>query len=340
MSRQDAPPTRTRRRFAAGLALAALGVGSGCVESSGSTPSNASSGGAAEGGTEGGTDDGTEGADGGTADPSVLGGYLSDALGYDGTIADRRGRDEVRVSVGVPVEGYDAVGPNAFDPPAVHVDAGTTVVWEWTGDGSHDVVAEDGTFDSGGPTHEDGHTFERVFETDGVYRYRCRPHRSLGMKGAVVVGDDYEAVTPSPTETPPPDVVPGSADRTFDGWLDPVDDYRGVVDLTDRSEVSVAVLASGGEYRFTPPAIRVEAGTTVAWQWPEYGGAGGREVVAVPDTDAVEDGAWPPEDPAFASERVGEPGHAFSHTFTETGVYPYACGPHLAIGMRGVVEVV
>ena len=31
---------------------------------------------------------------------------------------------------------------------------------------------------------------------------------------------------------------------------------------------------------------------------------------------------------------------SFQHTFEETGVYTYYCQPHLALGMKGVVEVV
>ena len=63
------------------------------------------------------------------------------------------------------------------------------MVWEWTGEGgTHNVVAEDGPFESE-TVDGDGHTFEHTFDAVGTYRYVCTPHRSLGMKGAVVVGD-------------------------------------------------------------------------------------------------------------------------------------------------------
>jgi hypothetical protein len=65
-------------------------------------------------------------------------------------------------------------------------------VWEWTGQGgAHNVVAENGAFDSGEPVGEEGTTFEYTFADAGegdVFRYACSPHRGVGMKGAVAVG--------------------------------------------------------------------------------------------------------------------------------------------------------
>lgn len=110
-------------------------------------------------------------------------GYLSDASNFDGTTVDRRGESEVTVAVGA--QGNN--GAFAFAPPAVQVDPGTTVVWEWTGEGGqHNVVSEDGTFESA-LAGEAGHTYEYTFEEGGVFTYFCQPHKGLGMKGAVVV---------------------------------------------------------------------------------------------------------------------------------------------------------
>jgi halocyanin-like protein len=91
----------------------------------------------------------------------------------------------VTVEVGVDNGGQ----PYGFGPPAVRIDPGATVVWEWTGKGgSHNVVAEDGSFESD-LASEAGYTFSHTFESKGVYKYVCTPHQSLGMKGAIVVGD-------------------------------------------------------------------------------------------------------------------------------------------------------
>jgi halocyanin-like protein len=124
------------------------------------------------------------------------GGWLSDTSNYDGTTVDATGQSEVTISVGA--EGNN--GDFAFDPPAIHVDPGTTVVWEWTGNGGrHNVVAESGADFESELTDEQGHTFEQTFEEDALVKYFCRPHESLGMKGVVVVG-----TPPTPEATPTP----------------------------------------------------------------------------------------------------------------------------------------
>ena len=103
---------------------------------------------------------------------------------YEGVI-DQTGQSEVRVQVGTEANG----GPFGFDPAAIRVDPGTTVVWEWTGEGGvHNVAEVDGDFESE-LIDEEGATFEHTFETDGVSRYVCAPHEAMGMKGAVVVGE-------------------------------------------------------------------------------------------------------------------------------------------------------
>jgi len=110
--------------------------------------------------------------------------YLSDADNYDGSISDRTGQDEVSVDVGAEGNG----GGFAFGPPAIRIETGSTVVWEWTGMGGlHNVVAENGTFDSGDPVSNPDATFEFTFTETGTWLYFCNPHKALGMKGAVIV---------------------------------------------------------------------------------------------------------------------------------------------------------
>lgn len=117
-----------------------------------------------------------------SGDSSDFDGWFDNVSNYDGVI-DETGADEVTVAVGAAGNG----GGLAFEPAAVRIDSGATVVWEWTGDGgTHNVVAEDGSFGSD-ISGEAGHTFERAFEESGAYRYACEPHERMGMKGAVVV---------------------------------------------------------------------------------------------------------------------------------------------------------
>jgi halocyanin-like protein len=108
--------------------------------------------------------------------------WLSNVGNYDGETVDRTGADSVTVIVG----GGDGL---VFEPPAVRVTTGTTVVWEWSGKGGqHNVKAEDGSFESELATAE-GTTFEHTFEEAGAVPYLCVPHQVVGMKGVVDVVD-------------------------------------------------------------------------------------------------------------------------------------------------------
>ena len=139
-------------------------------------------------------EDNSSGGSGGSgqSQPPDFGGWLSDADNYSGSVTDMRGEEEVTVEVGTQGNG----GPNAFSPAAIHVDVGTTVQFEWTGDGVHNVVEDGGGYSSGNAVGAAGVNFEHTYEESGISKYYCDPHLGLGMKGAVVVGDDYPAIQP------------------------------------------------------------------------------------------------------------------------------------------------
>lgn len=143
-----------------------------------------------------------------------------------------------------------------------------------------------------------------------------------GTSGDGGAESETETETPEPTEN---DAGGSGSTESFDGWLDGVGNYDGVVDETGADEVTVEVgtEANGGYYGFNPAAVRVSAGTTVVWEWT---GQGSNHNVAA-------------EDGSFESELVGEEGHTFTHTFEEAGTTEYACTPHEAMGMKGVVVV-
>ncbi len=113
-------------------------------------------------------------------------GWFDDVDNYEGTV-DRTGEETVEVMVGAGDQGI------RYDPPAIQVDPGTEVVWEWTGEGGdHNVVTEDGPAELESElTAESGHTysFEFTDEHEGTTTYGCTPHIPVGMKGAVAVGD-------------------------------------------------------------------------------------------------------------------------------------------------------
>jgi len=115
-------------------------------------------------------------------DTTEFEGWFEDVDNYTGVV-DKTGENRPRVAVGA--EGNH--GNFAFEAAAIEVSTGTTVVWEWTGEGgSHDVVDKGGEFESD-LQQPKGATFEHTFENSGVYKYVCTPHETLGMKGIVVV---------------------------------------------------------------------------------------------------------------------------------------------------------
>lgn len=119
---------------------------------------------------------------------------FSELEDVDGGIEDLRGESEVTVEVGASGNG----GNVAFSPAGVWVDPGTTVIWEWTGEGGdHNVVTTDGPAELESElVGESGHTYEFEFTEDhaGITNYQCEPHSGLGMLGAVAVGDDVPTV--------------------------------------------------------------------------------------------------------------------------------------------------
>ncbi|WP_440991048.1 halocyanin domain-containing protein [Haloarchaeobius baliensis] len=240
-----------------------------------------------------------------------LAAWFEDVDNFDGLV-DARGESEVSVAVGSPGNG----GAFGFGPAAVRVDPGTTVVWEWTGEGGmHNVAATDGAYESELLT-AGGETFEHTFADAGVSTYVCTPHEAMGMKAAVVVGDV------------PVDIGLGGlveVEPDYGDWFDGVENYAGTVDMRGQDEVTIAVGAAGngGNHAFEPAAVRVDQGTTVVWEWTGEGGAHD-----VQDSDGV-----------FASEPTDVAGATYSLAFDGDGISTYACTSGASDAMRGAVVV-
>jgi len=186
-----------RRRFLRLGGIAALGVVAGCSTDTESDTPTADSGDEDGGSTPTAAPTATPAGTPAGGAEFDFGGWLSDTSNYDGTTADMRGNGSVTIDVGAAANS----GAFGFAPPAVRVDPGTAVTWEWTGDGgSHNVVARSGAeFRSGDPTGEAGTTFSRTFDDAGVVTYYCDPHRGMGMKGAIVVGEPDGTATATPS---------------------------------------------------------------------------------------------------------------------------------------------
>lgn len=184
---------RGRRTVLRGVGTVAVaGLVAGCGSSRGDGDSEGGNGGSGDSSDESPESDspGADSSDGAgdtetpTADrQTTVEAHLADTSNFDGFV-DRTGTESVAVAVGA--EGNGAFF--AFDPPAVRVDAGTTVTWEWTGQGAvHNVSAVEGADFESETTDAEGHMFEYTFDEPGTVLYVCVPHRGTGMKGAVVV---------------------------------------------------------------------------------------------------------------------------------------------------------
>ena len=97
-----------------------------------------------------------------------------------------------QASVLVKAKGVACAPSNRYEPRAVSVNRGTTVVWR-SACGKHTVTAYGGNW-SKDTTISKGQTTSRKFGSRGTFRYRCRFHSSLsggtcsGMCGRVSVG--------------------------------------------------------------------------------------------------------------------------------------------------------
>jgi halocyanin-like protein len=161
-----------RRRFVKITGVAAAAGVTGCIGGGGN-------------GDDG--EDGENGEDGGDGNGGGGGGADTTA-GQDGNYSDMTGQSEVTVDVGAGSQGFK------FDPADITIDAGTTVRWVWTGQGSqHNVVEADGDQPLDDPSFEselvatEGHEFTHTFEEAGTYDYVCSVHTAQNMVGSVQV---------------------------------------------------------------------------------------------------------------------------------------------------------
>jgi len=207
------------------------------------------------------------GGGGGASGQPVWPSYVSDAR--DQGYQDWRGQSEATIEVGAGPESL------AFSPTRTWVDPGTTITWEWTGEGGdHNVVANDGTFDSGDTINEGGTTFEHTFESVGMYTYHCAPHEALGMKGAIAVGD-VETQTPRQTATRTAIEEPSLPDSA-QAWTYSEGDDGSAGDVIETSDGNYLFLGStelGATGIRNAWLVKVDTSGDVLWS-QTYGGNG------------------------------------------------------------------
>ena len=285
----------SRREFLLSTAVTGVAATAGCLTSGATDEAEP---------TQNGTPETTPTETPETETPDDLDAWLEGANGYDGDT--RRFGPSEQPTIAVGEETDDGM---AFSPVVVEVPPMTDVEWNWTGHGGqHNVVALDGTFDSGNTNAQAGTSYEFFFEETGEYAFVSEPDD--GMRGAVIV-------------TEPPTTGYDAVDE----WLANASNFDGTV--TDRTDsdtatVRVGTEGNGGTFAFDPPALRISAGSTVRWEWT---GNGGGHNVAFEDADIDPSDVTPDADTTF------------QHTFEEPGQYRYSCLPHQGLGMKGAIVV-
>jgi plastocyanin len=90
------------------------------------------------------------------------------------------------LGVGVAQAGGASVdGSNfSFKPATIRINKGGKVKWHWV-NGRHTVTFVKGSYDK--KLTRSHRTRSRTFKRRGRFKYYCRFHRSLGMRGKVVV---------------------------------------------------------------------------------------------------------------------------------------------------------
>jgi halocyanin-like protein len=232
--------------------------------------------------------------------------WVADANGYRSEWPRYGPTQRPTIAVGEPTD--DGI---AFAPAVIEVAPLTEVTWDWTGHGGqHNVVALDGSFDSGRTNAQAGTCFTHFFSEPGTHAFVSEPDRDAGMRGAVLVREPpttgYEAV---------------------DEWLLPATNFDGsIADRTDAetATVSVGTFGNRGAFAFSPPVLKISPGTRVSWDWT--GNGGGHNVVF--------------EDAAAGDDEIYAGGGVhLEHTFEAAGIYRYSCKPHHSLGMRGAIIV-
>lgn len=80
----------------------------------------------------------------------------------------------------------------AFRPLVVNAQPGDTIVWQNMS--GHDTTSMSGMIPEGAEEWSSklGEIYSITVEKEGIYLYKCTPHSSMGMMGAIVVGGNSD----------------------------------------------------------------------------------------------------------------------------------------------------
>lgn len=130
-------------------------------------------------------------------------------------------------------------GGNCFIPDILTVEVGTTVVWASVGKRPHDVVADDGSFQS--QYLYPGDTWDWTFSTVGEYPYYCSLHGDRGGVGHAGKITVVARGAAPPTAVPPGGgaAVPGGGSGATGGSVPGVQAPAAPVLVDTRIKVAI-----------------------------------------------------------------------------------------------------
>ena len=79
-----------------------------------------------------------------------------------------------------------------FQPLVVFAEPGDTIVWQNMA--GHDAASMNGMIPEGAEAWQSkmGEIYSITVDKEGTYLYKCTPHASLGMMGAIIVGGNTD----------------------------------------------------------------------------------------------------------------------------------------------------
>jgi plastocyanin len=178
----------------------------------------------------------------------------------------RRGLIMLAVALAVPAFAHAQgsvteveTGDSFFEPEAVETDAGVeSVRWAWSTETAHNVVEQNGIFDSGSPSTTGDFT---ITPSAGTFKYLCTLHgvissgRPLGMAGEIAV---------RPTATP-------QGREALVTWATESTDTGNRYDVRQKAGKKKAKIVEA-RTKAIEGAFKLKAGTTYKFDVRSYAG--------------------------------------------------------------------
>jgi plastocyanin len=218
---------------------------------------------------------------------------------------------------------------STFDSPLADstVDAGAVMDSSIVDSGAADAAGDTGSMTDASATDSgvadgmgDAGTTTDASATDASMDSGGSDTGSAVDSGTVDAASNDGAADVGTPEASAPDSSPSdsAADGTSDGG----------------PQMFVVTVGPGGAHTFEPSSVTIHVGDTVEWQWQSSG-----HTVTSGSACTADNAFCSPADATCATTPTSDSGSTYSHTFTQTGSFPFFCRPHCSMGMTGTVVV-